>query len=59
MLEFYTNKEMYSTESTNKMQQLFKILLVVVGPDGRSDHDQQHCYQQAPTVNQRLLLQLL
>jgi len=26
---------------------------------GRSDHDQQHCYHQAPTVNQRLLLQLL
>jgi hypothetical protein len=23
------------------------------------DHDQQHCYHQAPTVNQRLLLQLL
>ena len=26
---------------------------------GRDDHDQQHCYHQAPTVNQRLLLQLL
>jgi hypothetical protein len=26
---------------------------------GRPDHDQQHCYHQAPTVNQRLLLQLL
>jgi len=25
----------------------------------RPDHDQQHCYHQAPTVNQRLLLQLL
>jgi hypothetical protein len=24
----------------------------------RPDHDQQHCYHQAPTVNQRLLLQL-
>jgi hypothetical protein len=23
------------------------------------DHDQQHCYHQAPTVNQRLLLQFL
>jgi hypothetical protein len=33
-----------STESTNKM--------------GRPDHDQQHCYHQAPAVNQRLLLQL-
>jgi len=29
---------------------------------GRTDqpnHDQQHCYHQAPTVNQRLVLQLL
>jgi hypothetical protein len=26
---------------------------------GRPDHHQQHCYHQAPTVNQRLLLQLL
>ena len=26
---------------------------------GRADHDQQNCYRQAPTVNQRLLLQLL
>jgi hypothetical protein len=25
---------------------------------GRADHDQQHCYHHAPTVNQRLLLQL-
>jgi hypothetical protein len=25
---------------------------------GRPDHDQQHCYHHAPTVNQRLLLQL-
>ena len=29
------------------------------GRAGRPDHDQQHCYYQAPTVNQRLLLQLL
>ena len=35
------------------------VLLVVVGPAGRPDHDQQHCYHHAPTVNQRLLLQLL
>jgi hypothetical protein len=34
------------------------VLLVVVGPAGRLDHDQQHCYHQAPTVNQWLLLQL-
>jgi hypothetical protein len=26
---------------------------------GRPDHDQQHCYHQDPTVNRRLLLQLL
>jgi hypothetical protein len=26
------------------------VLLVVVGPTGRPDHDQQHCYHQAPTV---------
>ena len=39
------------------------VLLVVVGPTsrpvGRPDHDQQHCYHHAPTVNQRLLLKLL
>jgi hypothetical protein len=42
------------------------VLLVVVGRAavrrgraGRPDHDQQHCCHQAPTVNQRLLLQLL
>jgi len=29
------------------------------GRAGRPDHDQQHCYHQGPTVNQRLLLQLL
>jgi len=26
------------------------VLLVVVGPDGRPDHDQQHCYHHAPNV---------
>jgi hypothetical protein len=29
------------------------------GRAGRPDHDQQHCYLQAPTVNHRLLLQML
>jgi hypothetical protein len=29
---------------------LVGMLLVVVGPTGRPDHDQQHCYH-APTVN--------
>jgi hypothetical protein len=28
------------------------VLLVVVGPVGRPDHDQQHCYHHAPTVRQ-------
>jgi hypothetical protein len=33
----------------------------VVGRDrtGRTDYDQQHCYHQVQTVNQKLLLQLL
>jgi hypothetical protein len=26
------------------------VLLFVVGPPGRPDHDQQHCYHHAPTV---------
>jgi hypothetical protein len=26
------------------------VLLVVVGPAGRPDHDQQHCYHHATTV---------
>jgi hypothetical protein len=26
------------------------VLLIVVGPAGRPDHDQQHCYHHAPTV---------
>jgi hypothetical protein len=29
------------------------------GRAGRPDHDQQHCYHHIPTVNQRLLLQLM
>ena len=29
------------------------------GRAGRPYHDQQHCYHHVPTVNQRLLLQLL
>jgi hypothetical protein len=36
------------------------VLLVVVGPVYNwPDHDQQHCYHHVPTVNQRLLLQLI
>jgi len=34
------------------------VLLVVVGPASQPDHNQQHCYHEAPMVNQRLLLQL-
>jgi hypothetical protein len=29
------------------------------GRSEQSDHDQQHCYHHVPTVNQRLLLQLI
>jgi len=29
------------------------------GRSDRTDHDQQHCYHQAPTVNQRRLRQLI
>jgi len=32
---------------------------VVRGRAGQPDHEQQHCYHQDLTVNQRLLLQLL
>ena len=53
----------YSFLSTQLQSTLFKynyyVLLVVVGPAGRPAHDQQHCYHQAPTVNQRLRLQFL
>ena len=35
------------------------VLLVVIGPVHRTDNDQQHCYLHVPTVNQRLLLQLI
>jgi hypothetical protein len=29
------------------------------GRSGRTNHDKQHCYHHIPTVNQRLLLQLI
>jgi hypothetical protein len=29
------------------------------GQAGQPDHDQQHCYHHIPTVNQRVLLQLV
>jgi hypothetical protein len=35
------------------------VLLTVVGPGNGTDHSQQHCYHHVPTVNQRLLLQLI
>jgi hypothetical protein len=28
----------------------YSVLLVVVGPAGRTDHDQQHSYHHTPTV---------
>jgi hypothetical protein len=34
------------------------IRMAAVGPV-RTDHGQQHCYHHVPTVNQRLLLQLI
>jgi hypothetical protein len=35
------------------------VLLVVVRPAGRPDHEQQHCYHHVPTVSQRMLLQFI
>jgi len=35
------------------------VLLVVVGPAGQPNHDQEHCYHHVSTVNKRLLLQLM
>jgi hypothetical protein len=32
------------------MSVVIAVLLVVVGPVARPDHDQQHCYHHAPTV---------
>jgi hypothetical protein len=32
------------------------VLLAVVGPAGRTDHGQQHCYYHVPTINQRYTL---
>jgi len=29
---------------------VIEVLLVVVGPAGQADHDQQHCYHHAPRV---------
>jgi hypothetical protein len=34
------------------------MLLAMVGPD-QTDHGKQHCYHHFPTVNERLLLQLI
>jgi hypothetical protein len=38
-------------------QHVSGILIPIMA--GRPDHDQQHCYHHVPTVNQRLLLQLI
>jgi hypothetical protein len=37
---------------------MIAVLLIMVGPD-QTNHDKQHCYHHVPTVNQRLLLQLI
>jgi hypothetical protein len=34
----------------NRWNVVIAVLLVVVGPAGRRDHDQPHCYHHAPTV---------
>jgi hypothetical protein len=34
----------------NSWSVVIAVLLVVVGPAGRPDHDQQYCYHHAPTV---------
>jgi hypothetical protein len=42
-----------------QQQPLVYLRNVVVAPHNRPDDDQQHCYHHIPTVNQRLLLQLI
>jgi hypothetical protein len=44
---------------TKRYRRVNEVWRVGAGPPARPHHDQQRCYHQAPTVNQRLLLQLL
>jgi len=47
-------------EATTAVDKLLMMRLRMWGiPHNRTNHDQQHCYHHVPTVNQRLLLQLI
>ena len=59
---------LYTSSGAHQLQQqplvycrnvVIAVLLVVFGPVNWTEHDQQHCYHHVPTVNQRLLLQLI
>ena len=51
--------KMHGLTNPKRTQYNLVMLTVVTGIHGRTDHDQQHCYHHVPTVNYRLLLQLI